>query len=281
VRTIHRDAEALREAGIPVRGERGPAGGYRLPGGHRTRLTGLSATEAEALFVAAPPDDLGLGAVVADAQLKLLASLPPELRLRARRAEALFHVDRDRWFAPAAPQPHLPVIAAALWHGNRLRLRHRGRDRIVDPLGLVAKGQAWYLVTGTPSGLRTFGVARVQDAEELDEAAERPEGFDLATAWASWSKAFEASLPLRTVRVRVAPGALGALRRAADSRARDALPTEESAGWRELDVAFETLEIAAIELRGMGPRVEVLAPAELRSGMAADARAAAALYTAT
>jgi predicted DNA-binding transcriptional regulator YafY len=266
---------------VPVRGERGPAGGYRLPGGHRTRLTGLSPAEAEALFVTAPVDDLGLGEVVADAHLKLLAALPPGLRLRAQRAEALFHVDRDRWFAPPASHPHLPAIATALWHGNRLTLRHRGRDRVVDPLGLVVKGQAWYLVAGTTEGLRTFRVGKVEAAEELDEPAERPTDFDLAAEWASWSERFEASLPLRTVRVRLAPGALALLRRAADSRARDTLPTEESEDWREIDVQFESVEIAAHELRGLGARVEALAPPELRTRLGVEARATAALYAAT
>jgi hypothetical protein len=54
--------------------------------GYRTRLTGMTPEEAEALFLAGlpgPAAELGLGTVVAAAQLKVLASLPPELRTRA------------------------------------------------------------------------------------------------------------------------------------------------------------------------------------------------------
>ncbi len=149
VRTIHRDVEALRASGVPIAGERGPAGGYRLPGGHRTRLTGLTAEEAQALFVAAPATPLGLGGVLADAQLKLLAALPPQLRERADRASQLFHVDHGRWFDAPEPAPLLPLVAGALWRQRRLLLRSRGREREVDPLGLVAKGPAWYLVAAT------------------------------------------------------------------------------------------------------------------------------------
>ena len=278
LRTVHRDVEALRAAGVPIHGERGPAGGYRLPGGYRTRLTGLSPAEAEALFVATPAGPLGLSAILADAQLKLLAALPPGLRARADRAAHLFHTDRGGWFAPEAPSEHLPGIASALWAGHRLLLRHRGRDRIVDPLGLVLKGRTWYLVAGTVRGIRTFRVDRIEGAaERAGDPATRPADFDLEDYWSEWSRAFEESLPLVTVRVRVDAEAYPALRRGADVRARDALPAGPPPGG-DLDVPYESLEIAEIELRKLGAGVEALAPPALRERLAATARALAARY---
>src|SRR5262249_34657216 len=90
VRTVHRDVESLAAAGVPVEAVRGPAGGYRLAGGYRTKLTGLTAAEAEALFVApAPAAELGLGGGLAHTRLKVPPAppaQPPEPASRAPRS---------------------------------------------------------------------------------------------------------------------------------------------------------------------------------------------------
>ena len=144
VRTIYRDADQLAAAGIPIYADRGPAGGYQLLDGYRTRLTGLTQDEAGSLFFAGipgPAAELGLGAVLATAQLKLLAALPTELRSRAGRIRERFHLDAPAWFAEADAAPHLAAVADAVWSQRRVRTRYRrdGVDveRLLEPLGLV------------------------------------------------------------------------------------------------------------------------------------------------
>jgi predicted DNA-binding transcriptional regulator YafY len=271
VRTVHRDVEALAAAGIPVEAVRGPAGGYRLAGNYRTKLTGLTAAEAEALFAApAPAAELGLGGVLTSARLKLLAALPAELQERAGRAERFFHLDTRRWFRAEDTVPHLPTIAAATWEGRRLSARYREGPRIVrrtlDPLGLVLKGGAWYLVARRSAGMRVYRVSRFASIRVRADGFERPEDFDLAEYWQDWSRSFEASLSRVEVKVR------------ASEAVRRLLPEELRHDGDVYVVGFQSLEDAFRELLKFGPDAEVLEPAELRERIAACAHAVVGLY---
>lgn len=274
VRTVHRDVGSLAAAGVPVEAVRGPAGGYRLAGGYRTRLTGLTADEAEALFAAGVPGpaaELGLGGELAAARLKVLAALPSELQERATRAQRLFHLDTRGWFRAGDRVPHLPALAAAVWRGRRVRLRYREGMKVVrrtiDPLGLVLKGGAWYVVARRSVGMRVYRVSRVVSAQALADGFERPSGFDLAAFWDEWSRAFEENRPRVEVRVRVADD----VRRFLPGDRRIEPDGSVTAGFEDLGEAYR-------ELLRFGSGVEVLAPAELRERVAETAREVAALY---
>ena len=265
-RTVQRDAQALAVAGVPIVSVRGPAGGYRLDRGYRTKLTGLDASEAEALFVG-PAAELGLGRELGAARLKLLASLPAELQERASRAAQLFHVDTRGWFREEDRVPHLAVIAGALWRGRRVDMRYREGSAVVsrrlDPLGLVLKAGVWYLLARRRSEERVYRVSRIVSARERTEECPRDPEFDLAAAWASRSEAFERTRQWVDVTVRVPRGEVRYLR--------GARVVEE--GERPKVVAqFDGLDNAFHRLLSYGPDAEVLAPAELRERIAGERR---------
>jgi predicted DNA-binding transcriptional regulator YafY len=272
-RTVQRDAQALAEAGVPIVSVRGPAGGYRLERGYRTKLTGLDAAEAEALFVG-PAAELGLGRELAAARLKLLASLPGELQERAGRAARLFHVDTRGWFREEDRVPHLPVIAGALWRGRRLDMRYREGAAVVsrrlDPLGLILKAGVWYLLARRRGEERVYRVSRIVSARERSEPASRPSDFDLAAAWTSRSRAFERSRPYIDVKVRAPQSYVRYLR--------GARVVED--GERPTVIAqFDGLDHAFRTLMAFASQAEVLAPRELRRRIADAAAETVALHT--
>lgn len=285
-RTIQRDAEALATAGVPVEAVRGPAGGYRLAGGYRTRLTGLTGEEAEALFVG-PVAELGLGRVFADARLKVLAALPPELQERAERSAQVFHLDTRGWFRGEDKTPHLPTFAAAVWQGRRIRTRYREGattvQRTLDPLGLVLKAGAWYLVARRSVGMRVYRVSRFASVRLGDDLFERPRGFDLAGFWREWSEHFERGRPRFDVELRLPRAALRSLRPLIHPEGRQLLDEAregETGDVIEITLPFENPDYAYRELLTFGADVEVLAPPDLRERLVRAAREVIALYAA-
>ncbi len=291
-RTIYRDLEALSAAGIPIWAERGPGGGIQLVEGYRTRLTGLTADEAAAVMLAGlpgPAAELGLGTVLAAAELKVLAALPPELRGRAARMRARFHLDAPGWFRAADAVPHLAGLAEATWNDERLRIRYRRDDevveRTVEPLGLVLKAGSWYLVARRDGVYRTYRVSRIVGVESTGERFERPSDFDLATYWARSTASLEAGpegRPPYPVTLRLTAGGAAALVAIlGEARARVALDSAGSAdeaGWRTVVVDLESPGWAHEVAVRLADRAEVLAPSDLRLRVVETARAFAARY---
>ena len=245
-RTVQRDVEALVAAGVPVRSSRGPAGGYRLDGGYRTRLTGVGLDEAGALAflgLAGPAEQLGLGELLEGARIKVWASLTGQARDRARHVSERFHLDPVRWYGRPEPVPCLPQLAEALWRNRRARIEYV-RDGIavtreISPLGLVLASGQWYLVAQRDQHRRTYRVSRVRSVELLDEPATRPAAFDLAQSWAQARSELEHESTAVEVTVRVQARALPRLRQLLPVHGQDRIPltcTEQI----DLTIPFES-----------------------------------------
>ena len=291
VRTIYRDVEALAEAGVPIYAERGPHGGVRLVDGYRTRLTGLTAEEAEAVFLSGVPAaaaELGLGTVVAAARLKVMAALPPELRARAGRVAERFHLDAPGWFQWSDELPHLELLAGAVWEAQRVQITYqRGEragtvERTIEPLGLVLKGGVWYVVARTSDSIRTYRVSRVLMAARLAERFVRPEGFDLAAHWEESRTAYERGVRRIDVLVRLPADQLSHFGDAAGDRAmadssRSADPADPD--FVRLRLAFDWADEAIAAVLRLPDAVEVIEPAWLRQAIVDSARRILARYS--
>ncbi|MEV4659176.1 YafY family protein [Micromonospora sp. NPDC049301] len=289
-RTVYRDVLALSAAGVPVYADRGRAGGYRLLGGYRTRLTGLTRDEAEALFLAGlpgPASDMGLADAVAAAELKVLAALPPALRDAPARAGQRFHLDVPGWFRETGPPPSLAELARAVWRDRVVRLRYRRGDREVtrrvQPYGLVLKNGVWYLVGRVGEDVRTYRVDRVTGVEVGDETFDRDEDFDLAGYWREQAGSFLRTMLRAEVTVRLSPAGLRQLRHLVDApfvydEVVAGADGPDRQGWVVTRLPVESVGVAYHQLLGLGPEVEVLDPPELRELFAEAVEKFRALY---
>ena len=188
VATARRDLEALSSAGIPVYPQPGRRGGWSLVGGARTDLSGLSATEAQALFLLVGPAATVSGEAKA-ALRKLVRALPQTFRADAEAAASATMIDPTRWGERDRRRPELvELLQAAVIRRRKVRLTYTNSarersERLVDPWGVVDKDDIWYLLAGTERGQRTFRVDRIIEADPTDQSAERPDDFALAAAW--------------------------------------------------------------------------------------------------
>jgi predicted DNA-binding transcriptional regulator YafY len=277
-RTVHRDMEALSISGVPVYAVRGAQGGWALDEDWRTRVPGLNDAELSALLMAQPRaiGNPRLAAAAERAIGKLMAAMPDSQRDRARAIRERLYVDTAGWHGPSENLTMLPVVQDAVSCGRRLKIEYwkAGREcveRIIDPLGLVVKGVAWYLFAGTAKGMRSYRVSRISAATMLDEACVRPANFDLAAAWNASAEAFQLSRPRCSALLAVDASVVRMVKFWRPWSDAGELPD----GRTKLKVEFGDEGEACFTILGLSTHAEVLAPASLRNRVAAEIQAMA------
>jgi predicted DNA-binding transcriptional regulator YafY len=278
-RTAHRDMEALCVAGVPLIAHRGALGGWELEKGWRTQVPGLDDAELQGLLMA-QPGALGSGKLTAAAQRaldKLMAALPAQARMQAESIRVRLHFDPIGWRMGEEDLSMLPVVQEALARDRKLAFLYTRADgdtspRTVDPLGIVCKQMAWYLVARAPAGMRTYRVSRMRDAVVLAMSFRRPARFNLAAYWKRSMAALQSRQQPMTATLALAPEAVRIVQGwhrvhpVTDHAASRSLPD----GWQIFAVEFDTPRYARFVALGLGADARILGPDELQSEIAAE-----------
>ncbi|OAJ56816.1 transcriptional regulator [Paraburkholderia ginsengiterrae] len=289
-RTILRDIDQLSTAGVPIWGDRGRNGGFQLREGWSTDLTGLTEDEAHALFLAGlpgPATELGLDGMANSARLKMIASLPPDSREHADRVASRLHIDTVDWYRAQETPLFLREVANAVWSSHRIEVKYeswRGLShRELEPLGLVLKGGAWYLiarVVGKPDAL-TFRLANIHELKSSRRRFKRPVRFDLAKHWRDAMSRYETDLYRLTAHIAVSPRGedwLVNARIKTSPALQKAGRAEVPSGWKELLMPIESIELGARKLLGYGSDLKIIGPQELKDKLTEELSELNALY---
>ena len=272
-RTARRDLDALAMAGVPVYSMQGRGGGWRLVGGARTDLSGLTAGEARALFLVAGPASSATPAVKA-ALRKLVHALPEPFRAQAEAAASSLVVDPQGWGSRRVehrPPRFLDELQDAVIRGVQVRLGYVDRngtetERTLHPLGIVAKGPTWYLVSNTEAGRRTFRIDRVSSVAPTDDPVHRPEDFDLAESWREIADEVDRKRTPLEVQAVCAPDGIGVLRMVLGGRLEVGGSTSD--GRIEVVIRGHDEHALAAELAGLVEWLEVTDPPGVREQLA-------------
>ena len=295
VRTVHRDVLALSVAGVPVYTIRGPDGGIALVDRYRSDLTGLTKDEVRALFMMSIPPaltELGLGQEIQAAMLKLSAALPTTFREDEQNVRQRIHIDPEPWEKRASSESasDLLTLQDAVWESRMLQIRHRSwyrpdmgtLDARIQPYGLVAKTNRWYLVGKREDHIAVLRVDRIEELRILDQTFERPADFDLAAFWEAYCTDEIRNRPTLPVSVLADPAVLPSLPwflgEGIQIRVNpDANPDFQ--GRIQVELQFEYFDQALKGILPLGRAVEVIEPFALRCTVKDYGEQIAKVYT--
>ncbi|KFG08654.1 helix-turn-helix transcriptional regulator [Streptomyces scabiei] len=200
LRTITRDLNWLRDAGLPVTAQRGRLGGVTMLPGSGVDLTRLTPGERDHLSL------IGLDEkqrAELDASAESERALSKIAAVRSRRADELLpltevvHVDSRPWLQAHTAGPTPASLIGAVRRGRRLRIAYDSprepgpRDLVVDPYGLLAKAGIWYLVADRARTPRMYRLERITTWKEVDQPRRIRESQTLATVAAALLEQWE------------------------------------------------------------------------------------------
>ncbi|MDN3026911.1 WYL domain-containing protein [Streptomyces sp. S.PB5] len=271
LRTITRDLNWLRDAGLPVTAHRGRLGGVSMLPGSGPDLTRLTPDERDHLSLTGL-DERQRAEI--DASVGSRRALSKVAAARSRRVDELLpltdvvHVDSRPWRQTPASGTTAASLIGAVRRGRRLRIEYDSprasgpRDLVVDPYGLFAKAGIWYLVADCSAVPRMYRLERITTWKEVDRPRRIREGQTLATVAAAlvdqWEQhhAIEVSATIDQTQIERAQRIFG-LRLVPDDH-------EETATGRKVMIRFLHLEDVRA-LLPFGSAITVHGPAEARA----------------
>jgi predicted DNA-binding transcriptional regulator YafY len=189
-RTVRRYIATLQELGIPVEGERGVGGGYRVRPGYRLPPLMLNDDEAVVVvlgLIAARRLGVDTAAEAADGALaKIHRVLPDVLGRRVEALETTLGFTTPATVGSPVAGETVLLLAEAVRRRRRVRATYRSfageeTQRELSPHGLVVHSGRWYLAAHDHmrDDMRTFRIDRMRDtAVDNLPALAPPDGFD-------------------------------------------------------------------------------------------------------
>ncbi|WP_054710511.1 YafY family protein [Bacillus sp. JCM 19041] len=285
-RTILRDMDALSVAGIPIYSVRGKHGGWSLLDGFKTNLTSLKPGDLTSLL-AFPSEkvlnDLGMNKGMIDVREKLLSSMPIDHRVETKTIWERIYIDTGTWRNASEETTYLEIVQKAVLENRKLEIVYKkvdGREdvREVEPLGLVAKTNKWYLIALRDNQFRTYRVSRITAVTILDDVFKRPTQFNLIHYWEKSKSEFISRLPEYFVILEMNTTILNRITFTSKFIHSLNVKQHHKEDWAYVELTFHDKQEALEFCLGFGNQLRVISPTDLKKEVVRSAQEVIALY---
>ncbi|MEM6799212.1 MAG: WYL domain-containing protein [Planctomycetota bacterium] len=189
-RTVFRDIEALKAAGVPVAYDR-DTDRYSLPGAYLLPPTNFTAQEAVALICLTTQlgrrETLPFYETASRAAQKIEASLPGDLREQIQELTRATHVrprsvnrlnEKDDIYAQLV---RAQLDKQQVWIEYNSLTEWERIETIISPYQLMFARRCWYVIgrSSLHKEVRTFNIDRIASLRLLGEKFKTPRGFSL------------------------------------------------------------------------------------------------------